>query len=105
VQTEARPLRERIHGEVAEGDETRPLRPGHPDVRAHALPFGMGLHVAGTELGNAALGVRESWNHDVSLRQLLVSGRVALVERGAILRFWSGQRIVEIAEGITEIVA
>jgi hypothetical protein len=74
-------------------------------VRAHSLPFGMSLHVAGTELGNAALGVRESWNHDFSLSAMPRLGLRGAIERGPIVRLRIGQRIVEIAEPITEFVS
>jgi hypothetical protein len=60
------------------------------------------VKVAGAKLGDAALGVGDPWNHGVVLSRCLVSTVTTHVERGPILRFRSGERIVEIAEVITE---
>ena len=71
-------------------------------VSGSALPFGLGMQRSVADLRDAALGVRDAWNHGVLPCRSPVSIGGALVEHGSIMRVRRGEHIVEIAESITE---
>ena len=66
------------------------------------LPFRLSVQLPIAELCNAALGLRDAWNHDVLLRTIHRCVSNARLGCGSILRCCRGMHIVEIAEWITE---
>jgi hypothetical protein len=82
--------------------EANPAGVNRGSVGGLALPVGLSMQRSVAELRDAALGVRDAWNHGVLPFRLPVSICGALVEHGSILRVRRGEHIVEIAECITE---
>jgi hypothetical protein len=108
VQAVAHPAHEGIELAMDDSNASQTIRLGCRSLCGNALPFSSGTQVLGAELSDAAVAaMRQSVSvipgtMSSSFPRCLVPVVTALVERDAILRFRLSQRIVEIAEGITE---
>jgi hypothetical protein len=101
-QDSAGPLHERTDMATHRLHDASPVGGDGSGVSGLALPFGLSMQLSVAELRDAALGVRDAWNHGVLHFRSPVSICGALVEHGPILRVRRGEHIVEIAEWITE---
>jgi hypothetical protein len=101
-QDSAGPLHERTDMATHRLHDASPVGGDGSGVSGLALPFGLSMQLSVAELRDAALGVRDAWNHGVLPFRSPVSICGALVEHGSILRVRRGEHIVEIAECITE---
>jgi hypothetical protein len=75
VQAMAHPTHEGVEVTMDESNVSQPIRLGSRSLCGNALPFSIGKQIPGAELGDAALGVSDSRDHDVFLSAMSRSSR------------------------------